>query len=112
MGARDPAQHQLGEQPLELGAVLRGIAQHVQGFGFFREQVGEQGADHSVGIEFIERRVDLNRGGAKARGIELRQGGLGGMLLAAQVAAVAAIQAQAQLCEVRTEYLGLANADG
>ncbi|MNJ05221.1 hypothetical protein D3C73_1664020 [compost metagenome] len=34
------------------------------------------------------------------------------MLLAAQVAAVATIEAQAQLCEVRTEYLGLANADG
>jgi hypothetical protein len=39
---RVPALHHQGEQALELAAVLRTVAQHMQRFGLFRQQAGSR----------------------------------------------------------------------
>ncbi|MNC52335.1 hypothetical protein D3C75_1016770 [compost metagenome] len=107
-----PALHHQREQALKLAAMLRSIAQHMQGIGLFRQQVGQQGAYHPVGIELIECGVGLNRRHRAAVGVQRLQRQPCGILLAAQVASHAAVQPHAQLGQVFTQGLALAHAHG
>ncbi|MNI37625.1 hypothetical protein D3C73_917250 [compost metagenome] len=109
VGAGQPAFDDQGEDALELGAVLRGVAQDVQGFGFVRQHGGQQCANHGVGIEFIERGIGFEDRHRQAHGSELFQRAVGSMLLAAQVTGKAAIEADAELGQVLAKDFCLAN---
>jgi len=112
VGAGQPAFDDQGENALEFAAVLRGVAQDLQGFGFGGEQVGEQGADDCVGIEFVEGAVGFQCRYRQAQGAVLIERSGGGMLLAAQVAGHTAVEHQAHFRQVAAEYLCLFHADG
>ncbi|MNT76880.1 hypothetical protein D3C72_2159370 [compost metagenome] len=55
----------------------------MQGFGFFIEQAGEQGADHCVGIEFVEGGIHLQIRYCLTAAAQLVHRGIGGVLLTA-----------------------------
>ncbi|RMT83627.1 hypothetical protein ALP39_04861 [Pseudomonas marginalis pv. marginalis] len=112
ISAGQPALDDQGEDALEFAAVLRGITQDVQGVGFGGEQVGEQGADDCVGIEFVKGAVGFQDWNRQAKGAVLIEGSRGGVLLAAQVARQAAVEHQAHVRQVATEHLCLLHADG
>ncbi|MNP24147.1 hypothetical protein D3C76_1168930 [compost metagenome] len=107
-----PALHHQCEQALELAAVLRAIAQDVQGVGLLRQQPGQQGTDHTIGIELIECCIGLNSRYRAAIGEQCIQGQARGILLAAQVACHAAVQPYTELGQVLTQGLALAHAHG
>ena len=90
VGAGQPALDDQGEDALELAAVLCGIAQDFQAFGFGGEQIGEQGADDRIGVELVEGSVHLNCRYRQAAGAVLFERGAGGVLLL--LSAVAAAQ--------------------
>src|SRR5690606_10749714 len=92
----DPASDQFGEQALKFGAVLRAVAQDVQGLGFLRQELGQQRTNDRVGVELVEGFIDFQAG----RIAQLRQGGVGCFALAAQAATEAAIQSYAKPLEV------------
>ncbi|MNE88439.1 hypothetical protein D3C80_1857450 [compost metagenome] len=81
----------------------------MQRFGFFGQQVRQQGADDGIGIEFIEGRVDFQRRYRQPDRAKLRQGAVGGVLLATQVARQAAVEAQTQFGQVAAEDFRLAH---
>ena len=107
-----PALDQQGEQTLEFGAVLRAIAQHVEGMGFLRQQVRQEVTNHFISIELIERRVDFDIGGVQSGFAQLAYGCFGGVLLTAQVTTQAAIKAHTQFAKMAAQYFGLAHTDG
>ncbi|SPO56252.1 protein of unknown function [Pseudomonas sp. JV551A1] len=107
-----PALHHQCEQALELAAVLRAIAQDVQGVGLLRQQPGQQRTDHAIGIELIEGRIGLNSRHRAATGLQYFQRQARGILLAAQVACHAAVQPYPELGKVFTQSLALAHAHG
>ncbi|GFM81238.1 hypothetical protein PSCICN_19300 [Pseudomonas cichorii] len=112
MFAAKPAADDLREQSLELGRVMAGIAQDIQGIGFIGEHCGQQGADYAFGIELIEGAVDFQRRRLKTGLGQLGQGILRSVFLAPQIAGQAAVEAQAKLRQMLAKYLGLTNADG
>lgn len=63
-----PALDDQGEDTLEFGAVLRSVTQDVKGFGLLGQHVRQQGADHCVGIELIERGVNFHFGNRQLGG--------------------------------------------
>ena len=90
--------------------MLGAVAQDVQGFGFLRENFRQQLANDGVGIELVERGI-LFDGRWRQTGIGvLLQGQAGGVLLASQVAADAAVELHAQVEQVLAEDLRLAHA--
>jgi len=109
VGAGEPAFDDQGEDALEFGTVLRGVAQDVQRFGLFRQHRREQGADHRVGIEFVEGGIGFQDRHRQAHRSELFQRAIGRMLLAAQIAGKAAVEADAELGQVLAEDFCLAN---
>lgn len=111
VGASEPAIDDQGEYALELRAVLRGIAQDVQCFRLILQQGREQGADHGVGVEFIERGIGFQDWSRQAYGSKLFQRAVGRVLLAAQVAGQASIEADTEFGEVLAKYFRLANTD-
>ncbi|MNF52904.1 hypothetical protein D3C84_342650 [compost metagenome] len=107
--AGQPALNDQGKNALKLTAILRGIAQDVQGFGLVRQHRRQQGADHRVSIEFVERRIRLQDRHRQANGSELFQRTGGRVLLAAQIAREAAIEADPEFRQVLAEDFCLAN---
>ncbi|MNM55806.1 hypothetical protein D3C81_669560 [compost metagenome] len=112
MIASVPALHHQCEQALKFTAVLRAIAQDVQGVGLFPDQPRQQGTDHAVGIELIERRVGLDSRNRAAAGVQGLQRQTCGILLAAQVTGHATIQLHTQLSQVVAQGLALTHTDG
>ncbi len=64
--------------------MLGRMAKDVQGFRLLIEQVRQVRADHRVGFEFVERRIDFQLRRWPARRTQAFEGGAGGVLLAAQ----------------------------
>ncbi len=109
VSAGQPAFDDQGKNTLELATVLRGIAQDFEGFRLVRQHVREQGADHRVGIEFVEGRIGFQDRHRQLFGGELRQRTGGRVPLTTQVTGEAAIEADTQFSKVLTEDFCLAH---
>ncbi len=110
MVAGNPARDDGGEQALELGPMLGRMAKDVQGFRLLLEQVRQVRADHRVGFEFVERRIDFQLRRGQPGGLQAFEGGAGGVLLAAQAAAEDAVETDAEVQQVVAEDFRLADA--
>ncbi|MOA32460.1 hypothetical protein D3C78_1536820 [compost metagenome] len=98
------------EQTLELAAILSTVVQDMLGFGLFWQQAGQQTADYGVGIELVESGIGFQLRHVAAGVVHGGQRQARGILLAAQVASQATIQAYPQLGQVFSERFALAHA--
>ena len=57
--AADPATDDTGEQVLEGGTVILRVAQDFQCAWLIRQHGRQQAADHRLGVEFVEGRIDF-----------------------------------------------------
>ncbi|CAI8719632.1 hypothetical protein EMIT0196MI5_120091 [Pseudomonas sp. IT-196MI5] len=110
VGAGQPAFDDQGEDTLELTTVLRGVAQDVQGFGFVRQHGRQQRADHRIGVELVEGGIGFQERHRQAYRGELFQRAVGRVLLAAQVARQATVEADAEFGQVPAKDFSLSNA--
>ncbi|MNP75520.1 hypothetical protein D3C76_1725880 [compost metagenome] len=80
----------------------------MQRFRLIWQQAGKQGADHTVGIEFVECRVGFDRRHWATVAAHRVQGKTRAVLLTAQAAGDAMVKAQTELDQVLAQCLALA----